>query len=463
MKSPIDAFVESRLEHRGLAPAPAADRRTLIRRATYDLIGLPPTQDEINDYLVDRSPDAFAHVVDRLLASPHFGERWARYWLDIARYADTKGYVFVEDRSYPFAYTFRDWVIRSLNEDMPYDQFLVDQLAADQVTPLNKKNLAALGFLTVGRRFLNNPPDIIDDRIDVVCRGMMGLTVSCARCHDHKFDPIPTKDYYSLYGVFQSTDEPKDLPVIDTRARQEAFDLYTRELKSRQDALAAYKAAHKVSLAAMKDGMDPQAAALQQRIDSWSATPPPAPERAMVVEDLPTPVTPHVFLRGNPNNQGDPVPRHFLTLLSGGHPTPFQHGSGRLELARDIASKDNPLTARVIVNRIWMHQFGEGLVRTPSDFGMRADPPTYPDLLDYLASRFVEDGWSIKKMIRFIMLSNTYQESSDDVPANRKVDPENRLLWRMDRQRLDFEAMRDSVLAASNTIDLHIGGPSVDV
>src|SRR5579864_7089890 len=215
VKSPIDAFVLDALEAKGLTPAPPAGKRELIRRATFDLTGLPPKPEEVQAFLIDHEPDAFAHVVDLLLASPRYGERWGRHWLDVARYADTKGYVFQEERRYPFAFTYRDWVIRSLNEDLPYDQFLIQQIAADRL-PLgeDKRPLAAMGFLTLGRRFLNRQPDIIDDRIDVLCRGTMGLTVACARCHDHKFDPIPTKDYYSLYGVFASSIEPKDPPLI---------------------------------------------------------------------------------------------------------------------------------------------------------------------------------------------------------------------------------------------------------
>src|SRR3954469_9379610 len=216
VKSPIDAFVLARLEQKGLSPAPQADKRTLIRRATFDLTGLPPTPDEVAAFESDSSPDAFAKVVDRLLASPRYGERWGRFWLDVARYADTKGYVFEEEGRYPYSYTYRDWVIQSLNEDLPYDQFLVQQIAADRLDLKDdKRPLAALGFLTLGRRFLNSQPDIIDDRIDVITRGTMAMTVSCARCHDHKYDPIPTADYYSLYGVFASSREPRELPLLD--------------------------------------------------------------------------------------------------------------------------------------------------------------------------------------------------------------------------------------------------------
>jgi Protein of unknown function (DUF1553)/Protein of unknown function (DUF1549)/Planctomycete cytochrome C len=403
VKNPIDAFVLARLEEAHIPPAPPADRRALIRRATFDLIGLPPTPAEVEDFERDGSPEAFARVVDRLLASPRYGERWGRYWLDIARYADTKGYVFMEDRKYPFAYVYRDWVIQSLNNDLPYDKFLIDQIAADRLPAHDDGSLAAMGFLTVGRRFLNNRPDIIDDRLDVISRGMMGLTVTCARCHNHKFDPIPTEDYYSLYGVLASSIE-KLVPLA-----------------------------------------------------------PQSPEQAMVLEDAATPDDPHVFVRGNPGNTGAAVPRQFLAVLSGPDRKPFQQGSGRLELAQRIAAADNPLTARVIVNRVWLHHFGEGLVRTPSDFGLRSEPPTHPELLDYLASRFVKEGWSLKKLHRLIMLSSTYQQSSNGADVGQKSDPENRLLWKMNRRRLDFEATRDALLAAGGDMDLKIGGPSIDL
>ena len=403
VQSPVDAFVLARLDAAHIPPAPAAERRALIRRATFDLIGLPPTPAEVEDFARDGSPEAFARVVDRLLASPRYGERWGRYWLDIARYADTKGYVFMEDRKYPFAYVYRDWVIESLNNDLPYDKFLIDQIAADRLPAHDDGSLAAMGFLTVGRRFLNNRPDIIDDRLDVISRGMMGLTVTCARCHNHKFDPIPTEDYYSLYGVLDSSIE-KQVPLA-----------------------------------------------------------PQSPEQAMVLEDAATPNDPHVFVRGNPGNTGAAVPRQFLAVLSGPDRKPFQQGSGRLELAQRIAAADNPLTARVIVNRVWLHHFGEGLVRTPSDFGLRSEPPTHPELLDYLASRFVKEGWSLKKLHRLIMLSSTYQQSSNGADVGQKSDPENRLLWKMNRRRLDFEATRDTLLAAGGDLDLKIGGPSIDL
>jgi hypothetical protein len=634
--TPIDAFVLAKLEARGMRPARPADRRTLLRRATFDLTGLPPTAAEIAAFEADQSPDAFARVVDRLLASPHYGERWGRHWLDVARYADTKGYVFTQARRFPYAYTYRDYVIRSLNEDLPYDRFVVDQLAADLLPRRgDNRHLAALGFLTVGRRFLNNPHDIIDDRIDVVTRGLLGLTVACARCHNHKFDPIPTKDYYSLYGVFASSVEPRELPLIGTAEPTPAYRAFQKELARREkiytdflhkihaelvskvqgqvpdylmtvreiaraprqgrrwlaakglhwlmlrrwqgylqitrakhdpifapwhafaalpekefaakakdlaQAIAANADAKKpvnpvvarafagppprtladvarkygavfaetrklwqeeLQLAALQKGKPmPKGLAdrhreairrvlsapnfpanvaveqtwrlvgidvrnklvdLRRAVDQWISTSPAAPPRAMVLRDRPTPVAPHVLLRGNPNNPGPVVPRQFLEVLAGPKRQPFKHGSGRLDLARAIVDPKNPLTARVLVNRVWLHHFGAGLVRTPSDFGLRSDPPSHPELLDYLARSFMDDGWSIKKLHRRILLSRVYQQDSADDVRNRRLDPDNGLLWKMNRRRLDFEALRDSLLAASGRLDRRMNGRPEDL
>jgi hypothetical protein len=613
VKTPIDALVAVKLEAKGLKPAPPADKATLLRRATVDLTGVPPTAEELAAFAADTAPDAFAKAVDRLLASPRYGERWGRHWLDVARYADTKGYVFEEDRHYPFSYTYRDWVIRAINEDLPYDRFLVDQLAADQVVQGDdKRDLAALGFLTLGRRFLNQQPDIIDDRIDVVCRGTMALTAACARCHDHKFDPIPTKDYYSLYGVFENSTEPKDLPLLGAQEKTEQTAAYEHELAKAQgevdafiakrfgevlgelrsekklaeyllaardaaalndkdfDTLAqkrnlrhrplrrwadrlkqakpddavfsawlAYAALHEGEFAAKaaavkpagtpnpliaaafagappaslkevaeryakaiaaQDGEqpagDPAAEALRQllragdgpitvavgesdqvfdgddhkkirdlrkKVDELVSTHPGSPPRAMVLQDVPNPHNPHVFIRGNAGNRGDEVPRQFLGILAGPQRKPFSKGSGRLELAQAIASKDNPLTARVFVNRVWLHHFGAGLVRTPSDFGLRSDTPANRELLDWLALRFIADGWSLKKLHRLIMTSAVYQQASDNPAVDAKIDPDNSLWWRFNRQRLDFEALRDSVLAVCGDLDPAMGGRAVDL
>jgi len=385
VRSPIDRFILARLEAEGFEPSPLADRRTWLRRVSYDLVGLPPTAAEVAAFEADTSPDAQVRVVDHLL--------------DCARYADTIGYLAGgKDRNYPNAYKYRDWVVRSLNDDLPYDEFLVRQIAADRLpTAADTSTLAALGFLTVGRRFLGNTADMIDDRLDTLCRTTMGLTISCARCHDHKFDPIGIKDYYSLYGVLASSIEPNE------------------------------------------------------------------PADLMTMADAPQPHNERVFIRGNPGNRGEEAPRQFLPCLAGDKLRPFTDGSGRLELARSIASRDNPLTARVLVNRVWLNFFGAGLVRTPSDFGLRSDPPTHPELLDFLARRFMDEGWSLKKLHRLIVLSSTYGQSSHETEEMRRRDPDNLLLARANRRRLDLEAMRDSLLVAAGALDPAVGGPAVDM
>jgi Protein of unknown function (DUF1553)/Protein of unknown function (DUF1549)/Planctomycete cytochrome C len=464
VKTPIDAFVLANLEKHNVTPAPTADKYTLIRRAYFDLLGLPPSPEEVEAFVNDPSAEAWPKVIDKLLASPRYGERWGRHWLDVARYADTRGYVFTEERRFPYSYTYRDYVIKAFNDDLPYDQFVLQQLAADRL-PLgdDKHSLAALGYLTLGRRFLNNQHDIIDDRIDVTMRGLQGMTAGCARCHDHKFDPIPSKDYYSLYGVFASSVEPKELPPLGEPEPTPAYLAFAAELKKRQDAVAKFREEHKDELAAKNRKFRDQLTALQKKVEEWNVTGAGSPPRAMALVDAPTPVNPVVFKRGNPNNRGDAVPRQYLEVLAGDQRKPFTQGSGRLELAQAIASKDNPLTARVLVNRVWGWHFGAGLVRTPSDFGLRGEPPTHPELLDWLAATFMDNGWSIKQLHRVIMLSNTYRQSSDVDEQRRNADPENRLLTHMNRQRLEFEPLRDALLATAGRLDQTMGGPAVEI
>lgn len=400
---PIDSFVRRKLHEHNIEPSSTADGKILVRRLAYDLTGLPPELKDLNAVAaVHEEGQLHAWLndyTDRLLDSPAFGERWGRYWLDIARYADTKGYVFQEDRAYPDAWRFREWVIRSINDDLPYNEFLKRQIAADQLDVRDDpEQLAAMGFFTLGRRFLNNKHDIVDDRIDVLARGTLGLTVACARCHDHKFDPIPTADYYSLYGIFDSSEEPKE--------RKSPLQLVDRA-KPRQ---------------------------------------------------------PFVFVRGQAGNRGDNVPRRFLTALGGSDAKPFTQGSGRLELAQKIASDDNPLTARVAVNRIWLRLFGQGLVDSASDFGVRTPSPSHAELLDHLAHYFMANNWSRKQLIRYVTRSMTYRQSSEPRPAITVSDPENRLLARMPKRRLNFEALRDSILKVSGQLDTAaVGGPSVDI
>lgn len=632
IKSPVDSFVLATLEANNLKPSPGVDRVTLIRRLNYDLIGLPPTPAEIDAFVADGDPKATEKLVDRLLASPQYGERWARFWLDLARYSDTKGYVFQEDLNFPWAYTYRDWVIRAMNEDLPYDKFLTKQIAADLVPGEQAKttDLPAMGFLTLGRRFLNDQQLIIDDRIDVLCRTTQGLTVSCARCHDHKFDPIPTADYYSLYGVFGSSAEI--VRLLEPATPQYKAELAKREqntakvIAAERNALLAkarsrageYLAAGQAAMAKLslqnfvnaeelKDKLNPgfvyrwrdylestgkahhpvlapwhalaaipagdfpaKSAGL---IAKWRTAPDPAkPMNRLVIAALDGPVPnnlaeiarrygklfaevdrqwqdaqrdaaqhkqpppsalldrsieevrqllygngtplavdpkasialldpsrralveaaqkseadyrasdaqptstlamgespagvfqPFVFLRGNAGMPGPAVPRQYLAIVDGPQRKPFTQGSGRLELAQRIASPTNPLTARVLVNRIWLQHFGAGFVNTPSDFGLRSDPPSNVELLDYLASRFMSDGWSLKKLHRLIVLSSTYQQASDDRPECHAADPNNRLVWRMNRRRLDWEMTRDGLLATAGVLDQKQFGKPVDM
>jgi Protein of unknown function (DUF1549)/Protein of unknown function (DUF1553)/Planctomycete cytochrome C len=484
-RTPVDNFIMARLDENGMKPNPPADKYTLIRRATFDLTGLPPTEAEVQRYLVDDSPDAWARVVDRLLASPHYGERWGRYWLDVARYADTKGDTPQrEDPRYPFAWTYRDYVINAFNTDKPYDQFIEEQLAADRLldearrkspnpNSVDQSSLAAMGFLTLGNRFENSTNDIINDRIDVTTKAFLGLTVSCARCHDHKFDPIPTADYYSLYDVFANTFEPKEdawlHPVPKT---PELVDYLTKMQAANQQ-----KVAVDLQIAELRKAQIPQADKAEKRKELLKQLflankaladleyLPAAPPKADVLVDVRYPKDYPILLRGEAGSKGPMVTRHFLSILSPDpkNPIPFVHGSGRLELARAIASPSNPMTARVLVNRVWQQHFGTGFVSTPDDLGNQSAPPNDPELLDYLSAQFMQQGWSIKKIQRMIMLSSAYQESSASNPAYVDKDPDNKLQWRYNIHQLDFEQMHDSILAIAGTIDMTMGGRPVPI
>jgi len=635
--SPVDAFILAKLEQAGLQPSPEADRRTLIRRASFALTGLPPTPDEVTHFINDTDPRAYERLVDRLLDSEHYGEQWARHWLDVARYSDTKGYIYTrEERFWTHAWAYRDWVVESLNKDLPYDRFLLLQIAADQASDGDKHDLAAMGFLTLGRRFLGVAHDIIDDRIDVLTRGTMALTVACARCHDHMYDPIPTQDYYSLYSIFASSAE-KQVALDDESIGDEAFwtelhkrqetqqrkraeyyenssdrarkrvqdylhaqtelekypaegfdqifsnedllpsvarvwETYLAQADLRQDPIfipwhlfarlsadsfpkestslteklhaddratinpivaKAFKTApssfHEVIerygvifteidaswKTALQHGReaktpapsklaDPAAESLrlvlygpgapcevpdlpivhtetffsngdttalwklQGEVDRWIIQSKTPARFALALTDRTDPVTSHVLLRGNSLSKGEEAPRRFLSLLSGDNREPFQNGSGRLELAQAIIDPANPLTARVLVNRVWAHHFGSGLVKTPSDFGTRADPPSHPQLLDWLATRFIAEGWSMKKLHRLILLSATFRQSSTEPPDEAtptralSMDPSNRLLWKMNAHRLSFEEFRDTMMCSTNELDRRMGGKPVD-
>ena len=625
VRNPVDAFVLAKLESHKLKPNPVSPRAALLRRVTMALTGLPPTAGELELFVRDSSPLAYDSAVDRLLNSQRYGEHFARLWLDVARYADTKGYVRLQEQpGFPYAWTYRDYVIQSLNEDKPFTQFILEQLAADQLaTGEDNRALAGLGFLTLGRRFTANAHDIIDDRIDVVMRGLQGLTVTCARCHDHKYDPIPTADYYSLYGIFASSREPAELPSLHPQAvpapppavaeqlaakkrdlekyqqeqhhallsllRNDVAKYLDRVLLGRQAFLVplpaekgevrqtmverwigfiesagrqndpvflpwetlmrippaefaaqasqtlqamavATNASNPLILAALRQGplqsptnvataygavflrvhqhwqnlltnavfpaAFPDAAEEQIRQVMYGVhsplnlTPVEAMERylydadinqamaerrnefdAWVLANVGTPraqaltegpflFEPRIFLRGNPMRPGPPVPRGGVQIVAR-DAGDFKGESGRLALARTLASRTNPLTARVLVNRVWAEYFGQGLVTTPSDFGLRADPPSHPELLDALATRFMEEGWSLKKLHRLIVTSNTYRQSSEIQAAGLKQDPGNRWLWHVARRRLSAEEMRDGLLQASGVLDLKMGGQPV--
>jgi len=563
-RTAIDRFILQKLDEKKLKPAPPAERRTLIRRAYFDLTGLPPTVDEVNAFLADRSPDAFEKVVDRLLASPRYGERWGRYWLDIARYSDDKLSPDNEE-PYPNAFRYRDWVIQAFNDDMPYDKFVMAQIAGDKMNPPDRYE-AGLGFYALS-------PEYQDDRVDATTRGFLGLTVGCAQCHDHKFDPIPTRDYYSLLGVFNNT-HLDELPlakkeIVDSwQARKSVIDAKEKEIKNFADSesaelagiFASQSAAYLLAAAGSTDGakLDPPTLALWKNylsrnnlnhpfLNPWRAAKSPADRRAEaekfqalllavdaekraiddrnrinpakpeslapdkaalweqtvggflkypepvlarylsgpwkshleqlhseaaalrealpaqypylhVIHDNPAVVEQHVFLHGDPGSLGDLTSPHFLSVLSPAEPKQYDKSNPRLALAQSIADPSNPLTARVIVNRIWQHHFGAGIVSTASNFGRLGERPSHPELLDYLAARFVKQGWSIKKLHREIMLSSVYAESAQASPEADACDPANRFLSHANLRRLDAEALRDEILFAAGNLDETAGG-----
>ncbi len=607
-RNEIDLFVAAKLREKGLAPSPRADARTLVRRVYYDLIGLPPAFEEVEAFAQDKSPDAFSRLVDRLLKDGRYGQRWGRHWLDVARYADTTEQSVDGERRIPFAHTYRDYVIDAFNNDKPYNRFILEQMAADKLPEASPADLRALGFYGVGRQFSSNadgPALRVDDRIDTVGRGFLGLTLACARCHDHKFDTIPTKDYYSLYGILDSFEAPLDLPAVTAAAQD----------KKRAAAIAAYEAHVDDCLASSNKHLrdfateyleyivrsspnhrttagdipldTPRGWLVYHAPDRWMAllaqckerdepffrfwhqcmalpkegfagaarklmagglqghhpavaaafikTPPgtmldvadtygglianalktndkdivdlifgkasPVPprdrdeiredldrflnekqlvnrsdgekagkllgavhvidatgtvDRAMTVKTRTRLEEPHVFIRGDMKQPGDAVPRRFLQVLATVDDHHYQD-DGRLQLAQAIASPKNPLTARVLVNRVWQHHFGTGLVPTPDDFGVRSEGPSHPELLDHLALWFMAHGWSIKELHRYILNSATWQQDSKAADA-AQVDPSNRLLWRMTPTRLEFEPLRDSLLAVAGRLDVRGGG-----
>jgi mono/diheme cytochrome c family protein len=621
VRTVIDRFILAKLEEKGLEPSPPADKLTLIRRATLDLTGLTPTESEIRDFLHDESADAFAKLVDRLLASPRYGERWGRHWLDVARYGDSTGED--EDYRYPYAWRYRDYVIGAFNRDLPYHQFVKEQLAGDLLpagtgSPVNVNGIIATGFVALGPKLIAESDktksfyDIVDEEIDVTGKAFLGLTVACARCHDHKFDPILTKDYYALASIFASTKQFAKLEGIESklyfaplvpREEAERYEGHQKKIERKQaeidrltedegrryrnqlaPRLAAYmlaarriyaegaaplqvaseaaldrevlqrwveylkptkerrvhlepwyqadlasleRVAHSyqdsfIAVATERDRAmvewELKAAAAWARGEEPPERPKFEPENRFYTEvtttgakdDAPRPSGPFalpdkdseklftedarakmallkeeleqlkksgppepafacglaegkiidqpVFLHGNPDAKGEIVPKRFPIVLAGDRQPPIAHGSGRLELANWLADPQNPLPARVMVNRIWQWHFGEGIVRTPSNFGMAGERPTHPELLDYLASRFVAGGWSVKAMHRLIMLSSTYQMSSEATAEKRQQDPDNLLWSRFRMRRLDVEEIRDSLLWFDGSLDLSMGG-----
>jgi mono/diheme cytochrome c family protein len=536
--NPIDAFVLAAMEKKGLTPSPAADRSTLIRRVTLDLTGLPPTPDEINAFLSDRSPEAYEKVVDRLLSSPRYGERWAQHWLDVARFAETNGFELDQDR--PQAWRYRDWVVKAFNEDKPYDRFIIEQIAGDELAPPDAPGAfdlrVATGFMRGGPQHVVagnqdealNRQEYLTETMLGVSQAFLGLTVGCARCHDHKFDPIPQADFYRLQAFFAATDN-KDV-VTASPSEKEAYEAAMKAHKARVkvitdqldviekpykeriqaekrktieakylDALGVPKekrTEEQKTLAKLAERMldvkyeelltvlpadvREKRAALRRQMHALDFEEPTPLPRSVGVADTITPVPAMRILKGGdvhaPTRE---VPPRFLsvTLEKDAAPaadvTPVEHrdregvvtrSTGRrLALARWLASPDHPLTARVMANRLWHYHFGRGIVATPNDFGRNGAQPTHPELLDWLATEFVARSWSVKAMHRLMLLSNTYRQSSANDAAKAKLDPDNKLLWRMNRQRLDAEAVRDSVLAAAGTLTEQMAGPSVRV
>lgn len=460
-QSPIDRFIFARLAEEGLAPSRGADPRTLIRRLTFDLTGLPPTPEEVEQFLAaaeQHRPTAIRAAVDRLLNTQAYGEHVGRLWLDVARYADTDSFYRPDTRTphyFPFAFTYRDYVVEAFRTDKPYDQFIREQLAADLMGfDKDAPEQAALGFLTVAPHASRNSAEALDDWIDVTTRGLMGLTAACARCHDHKFEPIPTADYYSLHGVFASIVRPNPLNA-DQFPVMPGYEASDADLADYEQKLAAIQKKIKGASGKTSGGNNKS---VSQKIRETELAElmlfhPGGPAHAMVVLERKDPVTPVVFVRGDPGNRGEQVPRRFLQILDPEQESFPADTSGRLQLAEKLVSPDNPLTARVFVNRVWGYVMGSHLVATPSDFGLQGAEPTHPELLDWLTADFIEHGWSTRHLIRSILLSRTYQQTSAHREEAAAVDPENKLLWRANRKHLSIEQIRDGMLAVTGQLD----------
>ena len=533
-RTSVDAFILARLDAAGLKPSAPADRATLLRRVSYDLTGLLPTSEELDAFLSDTRPDAYVRVVDRLLASPHYGERWAQHWLDVVRYAETNGYE--SDGERPSAWRYRDWVIQALNDDKPYDRFLTEQIAGDLLAreASDKKGiegaeqpaaqlLIAAGFHRCGPMHQTSGnvdkvigrQEVLTEMTNGVGQAFLGLTIGCARCHDHKFDPLPQSDYYHLQAFFtpvfgkeidicrpeekaayremskrsdsrikplqeqvQAIDEPVVKRITEAKKAKlepeyrEALALEPKKRTAEQNKLVANaNILLKVKWDEIHAALSPEELRrrdkLRAEIHALEAQKPPAFAQAWTVGDNGATPAAHVLRRGDPKQKdrevlsGFPgvlrVPSFTSALAPLDKPPPLT----RLDLARWLTEPDHPLTARVIVNRLWQHHFGQGIVSTPNDFGTHGTRPTHPELLDWLASELVRSGWSLKHLHRLMVCSATYQQRSDPLPDGRGSDPDNRLLWRMNRQRMDGEGLRDCVLAAAGSLNPALGGPMI--
>ncbi len=465
VKTPLDRFVLARMEAAKLKPSPEADRATLLRRVSLDLIGLPPTPSELADYLNDGKAGAYERVVDRLLASKHYGERWGRHWLDIARYADSDGYTIDAPRD---IWQYRDWVISAMNKDMPFDQFTIEQVAGDLLPNPTKEQLIATGLhrntpsnFEGGIDFEQYRVEAVVDRVATTGAAYLGLTLGCARCHDHKFDPISQREFYQMYAFFNNVaevDKEEDRknfnqPFLELATPEELIRkaAYNAQLKVLQDELAAYR----------KQATDPKDPGIQERLDTirMIRVRDPKIQTTMVMKELSEPRPAYIHLGGDFLRKGAPVLPGVLGVLNPLEPTSGR--ANRLDLAKWLVDKKNPLTARVTVNRYWQKYFGKGLVDTENDFGTQGDKPTHPELLDWLAVDFMENGWSQKALHRIIVTSAVYRQDSVHRPDAAKVDPENRLLARQNRIRLDAEIIRDASLVASGLLAPKVGGPSV--
>ncbi len=519
--NPIDAFLLASMQQRRLTPSLPADKRTLVRRVYLDVLGLPPTPAQVEAFLADESPDAWSRLVDELLASPHYGERWARHWMDLVRYADSGGFEFDTDR--PEMYRYRDYVVNAFNDDKPYDDFVKEQLAGDELAPESDEAMIATGYLRLGPEGGGNRLDALDDLVTTTSLTYMGVTVGCARCHNHKFDPIPQKDYYRMQAVFWPTERyahplASDETIAAHRAERQRLRGLIGPLEEREKAIEKpyhdtivaaevaklpeymqeawntpedertegqrlnviqimrtlevgslrdlVKEEHVVAL--MPEDVKAEHVEVQAEIEALQdQMPEDLPTARAIREEGRVPEPSYFLHRGSPDAKGSVMTPGVLSVAIDGEwefpepPADAPSSWRRRGFAEWLVDSDNPLTARVMVNRLWQHHFGEGIVRTPSNFGKMGVPPSHPELLDWLAVEFMDSGWSVKHMHRLMLTSRAYRMSSVDSAANLEIDPENRYLWRMPRVRLEAEIIRDAVMAVSGTLDRTVGGPAV--